>query len=204
MSVPHALLTLLERGPSYGLRLKEDFEAWTGEVWPLNAGQVYTTLQRLERDGYVIAEGPQEANQRHYALADSGRSELRRWLTTPSGPGAPPRDELVIKVLMSLMVTDVETRAVVQSHRRGLMEELQSYTRAKAAMSDGGLAGNLVLDAQIFRTEAMVRWLDLCEMRIDHGGLLQPPAPPALDRPRRPRIARATDSAEVAAQEGGR
>ena len=53
MSVPHALLALLSEGPKYGLRLQKEFEARTGEVWPLNVGQVYTTLQRLERDGLV-------------------------------------------------------------------------------------------------------------------------------------------------------
>ena len=50
MSIRHALLALLSEGPKYGLQLRQEFEAGTGEVWPLNVGQVYTTLQRLERD----------------------------------------------------------------------------------------------------------------------------------------------------------
>ena len=57
MSVRHALLALLSEGPKYGLQLREEFEARTGEVWPLNVGQVYTTLQRLERDGLVETAG---------------------------------------------------------------------------------------------------------------------------------------------------
>ena len=56
MSVRHALLALLSEGPKYGLQLREEFEARTGEVWPLNVGQVYTTLQRLERDGLVESD----------------------------------------------------------------------------------------------------------------------------------------------------
>ena len=65
MSVRHALLALLSEGPKYGLQLREEFEARTGEVWPLNVGQVYTTLQRLERDGLVESDddgddGPQK------------------------------------------------------------------------------------------------------------------------------------------------
>jgi DNA-binding PadR family transcriptional regulator len=64
VSVRHALLALLSEGPEYGLQLREEFEARTGEVWPLNVGQVYTTLQRLERDGLAESddadsEGPQ-------------------------------------------------------------------------------------------------------------------------------------------------
>ena len=57
LSVRHALLGLLSEGPKYGLQLREEFEAATGEVWPLNIGQVYTTLQRLERDGLVESDG---------------------------------------------------------------------------------------------------------------------------------------------------
>ena len=53
MSIPHFLLALLAEGPRYGLQLREEFEAGTGEVWPLNVGQVYKTLGRLERDGQL-------------------------------------------------------------------------------------------------------------------------------------------------------
>ncbi len=57
MSVRHALLALLSEGPKYGRRLRQEFEVRTGEMWPLNVGQVYTTLQRLERDGLVESDG---------------------------------------------------------------------------------------------------------------------------------------------------
>ena len=56
MSIRHSLLALLEQGPLYGYRLKSEFEAATGQMWPLNDGQVYTTLARLARDGLVVAE----------------------------------------------------------------------------------------------------------------------------------------------------
>ena len=79
MSVRHALLALLSEGPKYGLQLRQEFEARTGEVWPLNVGQVYTTLQRLERDGLVESDdagddGPQKAFRHH----DRGRRGARR------------------------------------------------------------------------------------------------------------------------------
>ena len=54
MSVRHALLALLSEGPKYGLQLREEFEARTGEVWPLNVGQVYQTLQRLAPDRVLV------------------------------------------------------------------------------------------------------------------------------------------------------
>ena len=80
MSVRHALLALLSEGPKYGLQLREEFEARTGEVWPLNVGQVYTTLQRLERDGLVESEGAGTTARRR-----ASRSPRKGWLSWPGG-----------------------------------------------------------------------------------------------------------------------
>src|SRR5687767_15604642 len=109
MSVRHALLALLSEGPKYGLQLRQEFEAKTGEVWPLNTGQVYTTLQRLERDGLVesddsVDEGPQKS----FRITEEGRDELATWLRTPPDSTSPPRDELVIKVLVALRMPRVD------------------------------------------------------------------------------------------------
>src|SRR6201999_3132405 len=107
MSVRHALLALLSEGPKYGLQLRQEFEAGTGEMWPLNVGQVYTTLNRLERDGLVEADdADDDGPQRTFRLTAAGGDELESWLRTPPGATAPPRDELVIKVLVALRLTD--------------------------------------------------------------------------------------------------
>ncbi len=102
MSVRHALLALLSEGPKYGLQLRHEFEERTGEVWPLNVGQVYTTLQRLERDGLIESDGEEEAGpQKSFRLTTAGGAELDTWLRTPPDLSSPPRDELVIKVLVA-------------------------------------------------------------------------------------------------------
>src|SRR5258708_7967568 len=122
MSVRHALLALLSEGPSYGLQLGQEFEARTGEVWPLNTGQVYTTLQRLERAGFVESDDTgEDGPQKGFRITDSGRNELNEWLRTPPDTSAPPRDELVIKVLVALRVPGVDVAALVQAHRRHLV-----------------------------------------------------------------------------------
>ena len=108
MSVRHALLALLDEGPKYGLRLRQEFEARTGEVWPLNVGQVYTTLQRLERDGLVESddegERPAEAVPDHHRRPPRARPVAAHAADVDS----PPRDELVIKVLVALRVPGVD------------------------------------------------------------------------------------------------
>jgi DNA-binding PadR family transcriptional regulator len=98
MSVRHALLALLSEGPKYGLQLRQEFEADTGEVWPLNVGQVYTTLQRLERDGLVESDDESdEGAQKNFHITAGGESELAHWLRTPPDLSSPPRDELVVR-----------------------------------------------------------------------------------------------------------
>src|SRR5450755_1282144 len=123
MSVRHALLALLSDGPKYGLQLRQEFEDRTGDVWPLNVGQVYTTLQRLERDGLVESEDDgDEGPQRDFRITPAGAEELATWLRTPPDMTSPPRDELVIKVLVALRLPGVDVRDVVQVHRRYVVE----------------------------------------------------------------------------------
>jgi hypothetical protein len=150
MSVRHALLALLSEGPKYGLQLREEFEARTGEVWPLNVGQVYTTLQRLERDG----------------LVESGATELAGWLRTPPDMSSPPRDELVMKVLVALRVPGTDVRDVIQVHRRYLVQLMQQWTRIKETEAESDMSLALVVDAELFRLDAVVRWLDAADGRI--------------------------------------
>src|SRR3954447_7552000 len=114
MSIRHALLALLTEGPKYGLQLRQEFEARTGEVWPLNVGQVYTTLQRLERDALVVSDDMPDGPQRSYRISAAGRRELNSWLQAPPDMLQPPRDELVMKVLVAVRVPGVDVRDVIQ------------------------------------------------------------------------------------------
>src|SRR5690349_5172492 len=180
MSVRHALLALLSEQPKYGLQLRQEFEAKTGEVWPLNVGQVYTTLQRLERDGYVESDGPdRDGRENVFSLTAEGRDELLAWLSTPDTDTAPPRDELVIKVLIALTVPGVNVRDIVQRHRRHLVEAMQSFTRLKEDATDDDVGLTLVVDAELYRLEAKIRWLDAAETRITRAKRPRPAAAPA-------------------------
>jgi DNA-binding PadR family transcriptional regulator len=176
VSVPFALLALLSEGPKYGLRLQNEFESRTGEVWPLNVGQVYTTLQRLERDGLVKADAEGERSQRRYRITAAGAQALTEWLRTPPDLVPPPRDELVIKVLVALQVPGIDVHELLQVHRRYVIEVMQRYTRVKADAAEDDVPLALVADAELFRLEAIVRWLDAADVRLKQ----LPPARPSL------------------------
>ena len=177
MSVRHALLALLHEGPKYGLQLRQEFEDRTGEVWPLNVGQVYTTLQRLERDGLVDADDDGAGPQRIFSLTTAGAEELDTWLRTPPDMTSPPRDELVIKVLVALHLPEVDVAALLQVHRRQLAELMQQYTRLKEDAGDDELGLLLVADAELFRLDSLIRWLDSVDGRLKRGAIRVAPSP---------------------------
>lgn len=162
MSIRHGLLALLSGGPRHGYQLRVEFEASTGATWPLNIGQVYTTLSRLERDGLVAPEESDEQGRVVYTITEAGRAEMVRWFSTPVIHSDRPRDELVIKLAMAVAAKKVDVAAVIHRQRTATMRTLQELTRAKRAATEGA-AQRLVIDSMIFQAEAEQRWLDHCE-----------------------------------------
>jgi DNA-binding PadR family transcriptional regulator len=186
MSVKYGLLALLERGPMHGYQLRAAFEESTGGTWPLNIGQVYTTLSRLERDTLVFALPEKDGGQRSYEITDPGRAELALWFATPVGRGDRPRDELAIKLALALTTPGVDVRAVVQTQRTATMRALQEFTRLKTAQAEPpDLPWRLVLDAMIFQAEAEARWLDHCEASLVRYTPPPDSAPAPADEPSR-------------------
>jgi DNA-binding PadR family transcriptional regulator len=193
MSIRHALLALLSERPKYGLQLRQEFEARTGEVWPLNVGQVYTTLQRLERDGLVGSDGTDDAGpQKSFRITPAGSQELASWLRTPPDLSSPPRDELVMKVLIALGTPGVDVAEVMQAHRRYLVQLMQEWTRLKEYSADRDLAFALVVDAELFRLDSLIRWLDAADGRLKR-------MPPGTAPPTEAALPRLPKSAEVRA-----
>ncbi len=177
MSVPYALLALLSERPKYGLQLRQEFEVRTGEVWPLNVGQVYTTLRRLERDGLVEADDEsQEGPKKAFRITPVGAQALVEWLRTPPNLSSPPRDELVMKIMVALAVPGVDVHDIIQAHRHYLVELMQQWTRLKEDESRFDLSFALVVDAELFRLDSVVRWLDSADGRLKRAAA-EPPEP---------------------------
>ena len=193
MSVRYGVLALLAERPRYGYEVRTAFEARTGGTWPLNVGQVYTTLARLERDALVIADGADDAGPQYYAVTDGGRAELRRWFTTPVRREDRPRDELAIKLALAV-AADIDVSTVIQAQRSDTLRAMQDYTRLKVRTAEsadpGDLAFALVLEAMVFQAEAEVRWLDHCEARLAQARPAPVRLPAARPAPVRSRAVR--------------
>ncbi len=171
MAVREGLLALLDEDPRRGYQLKTSFEEATGGVWPLNVGQVYTTLDRLERDGLVTvqvgADGAAGAAEKVYAITAAGREELGAWWSAVPAGDPPPRDELMLKTLMAIERGRAHGLDVITKHRTALTQLLQIRRRQRrAGTGHESLAAALVTDALVVRAEADLRWLDLCEARL--------------------------------------
>jgi DNA-binding PadR family transcriptional regulator len=171
MSVREGLLALLAEGPRNGHQLKIEFEAVTGGVWPLNVGQVYMTLDRLARDGLVArakptgSNGDADVHGRRYELTAAGREELAAWWQLVPAEEPPPRDELMLKVLFASSLGNEHALTVITEQRTALLALLQAHRRASRTANDD-TASAMVRDALIVRAEADLRWLDLCEARL--------------------------------------
>ncbi|WP_336645143.1 PadR family transcriptional regulator [Microbacterium sp. USHLN186] len=194
MSVRQSLLAILEQGPCYGYQLRAEFDRRTGSVWPLNVGQIYNTLERLERDGLVSKGEVDEQGHVYYGITDAGSAEVAHWLRAPVKRGQGTRDELAIKLAVAATLPAVDVGAVIRAQRRASVAQLQELDAAEYAGANPGgpeeLAWSLVMDSMIFAAEAEVRWLDHIEKRLSlhpqHALQLEL----STDRPKRGRPAR--------------
>ena len=187
MGVREGLLALLHLAPSHGYQLRGDLELAVGSLWSVNVGQVYSTLQRLERDDLVEAAGePDEDGRVPYSLTGRGREEATTWLATPEPRTDDVRDELVLKVLLARRTGLLPAVAVVDAQREATMRALQGFTQRRNALDPADLERLLALDRLVLRARAELDWLELVEERLARAPAPAdtdaPPAPPT-DRP---------------------
>jgi len=205
MSVRHGIVALLAEQAMHGYQLKTEFERRTGGTWPLNIGQVYTTVQRLIRDGLVESiPHPGDGELERFRLTEAGAAEAAAWWSRPVERGAPAREELAIKLALAVTARGVDVRAVVQAQRTETMRALHDYTRLKSTgrpevEPHADLAWSLVLDHLVFAAEAEVRWLDHVEARVARAAQ----RPTAVDLSGPGESASAGDSAGTTSRSGG-
>lgn len=166
MAFRETLLVLLLDGPNHGYQLKLDFETATGDAWPLNVGQVYSTLQRLERTGLVEVESTDAEGRIRYEITERGRTVVEQWFSSPVEQSMATRDDLSMKLLLSIATSAADPTKVIGTQRGATMLSLQDYTRLREETNESDLAWQLQLDRLIIRSEAELRWLDRVEDRL--------------------------------------
>lgn len=187
MSVRHAVLGLLAEHPRHGYDLLLAFEALVGgkAVWEVKPAQIYATLARLEEAGQIFQQEVTQMGgpERHiYAITPAGQDELHAWLETPV-PSAPQRDEVFVKLMVSLLHTNTGPRRVIQVQRAALYRELHRVTELRQQTDPAvDLAHVLLWDKAVMHLEAGLRWLDMIEARLED--IQQQPLPEPEPRPR--------------------
>ncbi len=165
MSLKHSILAVLSIGDCHGYQIRQEIESRTGQTWQINIGQIYSTLDRLERDNLIVAEGPNIEGQIRYSITPEGKAEALEWLKAPVTQTTQIRHELAIKLALAVTLPGVDTELILQSQRISTLRNLQTLTTAKMNASDSpsDLAWLLILDSQLFALEAELRWLDHVE-----------------------------------------
>lgn len=159
-----ALLALLDGGPTHGFDLKRRYDAVLGHERELKYGQVYSTLQRLERDGYAVGVGVEAgagADRKVYAITDDGVAELDTWLSMPQPPSGRP-SELFARVVVAL-VSGRSAAQVLDTHRRAYLDRMRALTAARHL---GDVIDRLAGDYEIAHLEADLQWIEIATARL--------------------------------------
>ena len=165
MSVAHALLSFLEGSARHGYELKQEYDSLFSAGKPLQFGQIYATLGRLERDGRIrlAAQEPGRGPERkRYAITDEGRAELARWMAEPVVPEPQSQNTLFAKTVLALR----SGRSADEYLDRQRARHLERMRELTALKSKGDVAAALVADHALFHLEADLRWIDQTQARL--------------------------------------
>jgi DNA-binding PadR family transcriptional regulator len=166
VTVPIALLGLLEREPSHGYDLKRDYDTFFGRGKPLPFGQVYSTLGRLARDGKVLVgevEPGAGPDRKRYVITEQGVSDVETWLREPVEPEPHLQTVLFVKVMLALM-SGRSAEQYLDTQRAAHMQRMRELTELRRT---GNVVDALLADHGLFHLEADLRWIDLTAARLD-------------------------------------
>jgi DNA-binding PadR family transcriptional regulator len=162
--VQEVLLALLAKDPSHGYQLRARLQLALGPLAEaLNAGQVYVTLNRLEKAGLVTSEvvGQSDRPDRKvYSLTAGGRVRVTEWLEDTSWPKPAPA-EFHLKLVAAAAAELADPVRLVDAQRHALLTGLAGAQRAALAEPNGSVAG-LLLEGVVLRLQADLRWLEAC------------------------------------------
>jgi DNA-binding PadR family transcriptional regulator len=161
------LLALLAKEPAHGYELKILLEQIFGEAYPTpNIGQVYVTLQRLERDGLVASQDVVQTtrpNKRVYELTDAGREAVAGWIDAAS-EGPRVRDEFFMKLALSELSGTSDQLGLINRQRRHYLAQLRSLSELAGA-ADRSIP-RLLIEGAMLHLQADLDWLQRCQEEL--------------------------------------
>jgi DNA-binding PadR family transcriptional regulator len=162
------LLALLARGPAHGYELKSLLVQTFGQAYPSpNVGQIYVTLQRLERDGLVTGQDVIQVarpNKRVYELTAAGRETLAAWISEPSGPRV--RDDFFVKLALSPLTGVADRMSLINRQRGHYLSLMRGLSGLAAAADCGGRIARLLIEGAMLHLQADLDWLERCQEEL--------------------------------------
>jgi DNA-binding PadR family transcriptional regulator len=162
------LLALLAKEPAHGYELKSRLEQMFGDAYPSpNIGQVYLTLQRLEKAGLVCSEDVAQAarpNKRVYELTPAGREAVVEWLESPSD-GPRVRDDFFMKLALGPLTGDVDRLGLINRQRRYYLGQIRELSSLAADNNDSPIS-RLLIEGSLLHVQADLDWLERCQEEL--------------------------------------
>jgi DNA-binding PadR family transcriptional regulator len=162
------VLAMLAKEPSHGYQLRRRLRLALGPLGEaMNDGQVYVTLNRLEKAGLVASEraagSPERPDRKVYGLTPDGQERVAEWLAEVSWP-RPDLAEFHLKLVAAAAAGLADPITIVDAQRRELLRRLRDAQRAAMAEPDASDAA-LLLEGIVLRLQADLRWLESCEQQ---------------------------------------
>jgi DNA-binding PadR family transcriptional regulator len=195
VSVRLGLLAILDQGSCYGYQLRSELDRRTGSTGPVNVGQIYNTLDRLERDKLVRRVGGDSkrvdaANFTYYEITQSGRNEVNSWFASSLEPATAGR-ELAAKIALATTLPGVDAIAVIRTQRTATQRFLVSLGAVPDARTPEDLAHQVISTERIESAGGELRFLNEVERVLTAATEIGiGPIPLSTDVPKRGRPAK--------------
>jgi DNA-binding PadR family transcriptional regulator len=164
MSLKFGILGLLTEAPLHGYEVRGRFETMMGGSWEVNIGQIYITLQRLERDQMIESIGERgDRGKIAYRITNLGRQELNTWLTQPDIDPQLLHEDLFVKILLLRRLAPDNLVDLLQEQQQVKLQHLRNLGAIeRQARVNGRHDLLLIVRGAMMHTEADIKWLDLC------------------------------------------
>ena len=162
MSLKHALLAQLARGPQTGYGLAKSFAGSLNYAWSAGTSQIYPELGRLLEAGLIrqTASGPRRSKV--YETTPEGLGELRRWLRETE-PDRGSRNELLLRVFLLWLLESDEASAYLRREKALLeleLAELEEIAAEDDPQAPAERAAALALEHGLRILRTRIGWVE--------------------------------------------